>query len=114
MPHTDPDVTRAALSRDALLVLDDAQGTAVAVDAGVIWLTLHHDTRDVFVRAGERFCIDRPGRTVIMAHEPATLRLLRPGRWRALRTLAGLRARAIDRALQRATEALARRTVPYY
>jgi hypothetical protein len=110
MPHTDPDITRAALSRNALLVLEDAQGVAVAVDAGVIWLTLHNDTRDIFVNAGERFRIDRPGRTVIMAHEPASLRLIRPVRFRILRAIGA----AIARTLRRTLQAPARRTVPYY
>ncbi len=110
MPHTDPEITRAALSRDALLVLDDAQGVAVAVDAGMIWLTLQHDTRDIFVGAGERFRIDRPGRTVIMAHEPASLRLMRPAGFRALRAAAA----AIARALRRVPARSRRAAVPYY
>src|SRR5512140_2583470 len=113
MPHTDPEITRTRLSRNALLVLDDAQGMTVAVDAGVIWLTLDSDPRDVFLRAGERFCIDRSGRTVIMAHEAASLRVLPRPSSAGARMLRAIFT-TLARSWRRIVEAPARRTVPYY
>ena len=98
------------LARDELVVLDDAQGVTLTLDYGVVWLTLQHDSRDVVLGAGERFRIDRPGRTVMMAHVPASVRIEIPKRYVTLRrfgnaVLRGVRRRLLD---------MQPRRVPYF
>jgi len=69
---------RAALKRRETLVLENAEGTIVAVDRGCLWLTLEHDLRDIVLTKGMRFQIDRRGRTIIAAEDDSTIRLLAP------------------------------------
>ena len=99
-----------ALARDALLVLDDARDLTLAVESGTVWLTLEKDPRDVVLFAGQRFRIDRPGRTVVMAHTPATLQLARAPRHAALRRIAA----AFRDAFVRAFLAPRPRMLPYF
>jgi len=58
------------------LVLDDAEGTIIAVDKGCLWVTLERDCRDLILVPGMRFEIDRRGRTVVAAEEDSRFRLL--------------------------------------
>ena len=67
--------TTVRLARDGLLGIDDGRGLRLKVAAGTVWLTQQDDRRDVVLRAGECFVIDRPGRTVVQALDPAALRL---------------------------------------
>jgi hypothetical protein len=69
---------RAALKRRETLVLDNAEGTIVAVDRGCLWVTLERDLRDVVLTRGMRFQIDRAGRTILAAEDDSTIRLLAP------------------------------------
>lgn len=39
--------------------------------AGTIWITQEGDPRDIFLAAGERFTLDRPGLALISAEEGA-------------------------------------------
>ena len=68
----------AFLKARETLVLDDAQGTLIAVDRGCVWVTLEHDLRDIILARGMRFQIDRRGRTIVAAEADARLRLLSP------------------------------------
>ena len=67
--------TTVRLARDGLLGIDDGRGLRRRVASGAVWLTQRDDSRDVVLREGESFVIDRPGRTVVQALDPAELRL---------------------------------------
>jgi hypothetical protein len=67
--------TTVRLARNGLLGIDDGRGLRVRVAAGAVWLTQHGDARDVVLREGESFVIDRSGRTVVQALDAAELRL---------------------------------------
>jgi DUF2917 family protein len=103
---------RQLLSRRQILVLADAPGTVVVVDRGCVWITLERDPRDIVLVQGMRFEIDRPGRTIVAAEAPSTLRLLVP-ETRRERIVASLR-RAVARWRNGAAARLARRAVPYF
>ena len=100
------------LNRRKTLVLDNAQGTIIAVDRGCLWVTLERDLRDVVLAKGMRFQIDRSGRTIIAAEADSTLRLLAPETSRD-RVVAAI-GRAVAQALNGWAGRLAQRAVPYF
>ena len=53
--------TTVRLARDGLLGIDDGRGLRLRVASGAVWLTQQDDGRDVVLREGESFVIDRPG-----------------------------------------------------
>lgn len=63
------------IAANELVVLPNAPGVRVDCLAGSVWLTLHHDRRDVVLNPGDRFVIDRNGDTLVQALAPARLRL---------------------------------------
>jgi len=67
--------TTVRLAREGMLSIDDGRGLHLRVAAGAVWLTQQDDRRDVVLREGESFVIDRPGRTVVQALDPAELAL---------------------------------------
>jgi DUF2917 family protein len=103
---------RSILNRREPLVLADAQGTIVAVDRGSVWITQERDPRDIVLLRGMRFEIDRPGRTIVAAETPSTLRLLVPQRFRD-RVVATLR-RTLARVFGRWNERSPRYSVPHF
>ncbi len=66
---------RIALERRGSIHLLDAAGVRIACRSGVVWITQHHDTRDIVLHAGETLEIDRCGVTIVQATEPARLTL---------------------------------------
>jgi hypothetical protein len=60
------------------LVLENAEGTVVAVESGWLWLTMENDSRDIMLAPGTRFEIDRTGRTILSAEEDTRFRLFAP------------------------------------
>jgi hypothetical protein len=62
--------------RGGFLRIDDASGTEIHVHEGLVWLTQHHDRKDRFLEAGDRFRLDRDGRTIAQAFSEATITLL--------------------------------------
>jgi hypothetical protein len=103
---------RAVLNRRETLVLENAEGTIIAVDRGCLWVTLERDLRDIILTKGMRFQVDRSGRTIIAAETDSTLRLLAP---------ISLRDRVADAIGRRVAQMLngwagrfARRAVPYF
>src|SRR5512139_871359 len=76
MPRT-PRWTRTTvrLAREGLLGIDDGRGLHLQVAAGTVWLTQQDDGRDVVLREGESFVIDRPGRTLVQALDASELDL---------------------------------------
>ena len=103
---------RLALNRRKTLVLDNAQGTIIAVDRGCLWVTLERDLRDIVLAKGMRFQIDRSGRTIIAAEADSTVRLLAPETARD-RVVAAI-GRAVAQALNSWAGRLAQRAVPYF
>jgi hypothetical protein len=75
--NCNPRWTRATvhLAREGLLAIDDGRGLRLRVAAGSVWLTQHDDVRDVVLREGESFVIERRGRTLVQALGPSELRL---------------------------------------
>jgi hypothetical protein len=69
------DASTLSLDRDGLITVRDGKGSRVRVISGSLWITEHHSSRDTIVEAGESFTIRRPGLTLIMALQPATLQL---------------------------------------
>jgi hypothetical protein len=57
------------------LILNNAEGTKISVDAGCLWVTMERDPRDIVLLPGMSFEIDRSGRTVIAAEEDSRFRL---------------------------------------
>ena len=55
------------------LPLEDARGRVVTCVAGVAWLTMEGDTRDVVLAPGESFTIDRDGLTLLAAQQPSVV-----------------------------------------
>jgi hypothetical protein len=55
-----------------------ARGQRIESLGGSLWVTIDNDLRDIFVRPGEGFSVDRPGATLISALDDARFVLLRP------------------------------------
>jgi len=103
---------RAYLSRHSTLVLDDAEGTVIAVERGCLWITLEHDVRDVVLAPGMRFQVDRKGRTIVAAEDDTQLRIIRaPSR---AERLSGWLRRAITRGIRNAASRAAAQPARYY
>ncbi|MCC6194616.1 MAG: DUF2917 domain-containing protein [Burkholderiales bacterium] len=86
------------------LQLQDVEGATLRVNRGCVWITQEDDTRDVVLRAGDTWTVERDGLTIIEAQGDTTLfatgggmeRLMmrrRPPRWAAWWRL--VRARAL-------------------
>lgn len=58
--------------------LEDARGRVVTCVAGVAWLTMEGDGRDIMLKPGETFTIDRDGLTLIAASQPGAVTVDRP------------------------------------
>src|SRR5215472_7782656 len=103
---------RAYLPRHSTLVLDDAEGTVIAVERGCLWITLEHDVRDVVLVPGMRFQVDRRGRTIVAAEDDTQLRIIRaPSR---AERLSGWLRRAVTRTISSAARRAAAQPARYY
>jgi len=60
-----------ALAPGQVLSLDDAAGTAICARAGSVWVTYEGNVHDFIVGPGECLVLERDGRTVLQALEPA-------------------------------------------
>jgi hypothetical protein len=65
--------TRVGLTDREAVSLTDVRGATLRVTRGIVWLTQEHDPRDVVLRAGDNWVVERKGRTVIEAQGAATL-----------------------------------------
>jgi hypothetical protein len=81
------------LPRHVSISLHDRAGDRIECVAGVLWITQDRDPRDIVLRAGESFRLDRNGRTVVFALADARFALHRaaPGKALAPRLLTALR-----------------------
>ena len=64
--------------RGDLARIEDGKGVLVYVWHGQLWITQERDRRDYFIKAGERFKLDRAGVTVIYAMRRSALTLTAP------------------------------------
>ena len=115
MPYDKPTPQRgrsAYLPRRESLILNNAEGTTIAVDAGCLWVTMERDPRDIVLLPGMSFEIDRTGRTVIAAEDDSRFRLLSEVT-PASRAVAWLARHAL-RLSARWTSRQGRRIAPYY
>ena len=55
------------LARGYLIRIEDARDMQVRVEKGLVWITQESDTRDVMLRSGECFRLDRDGIALIEA-----------------------------------------------
>jgi len=71
--------TAIGLIPHGLLDIQDGEGLAVRCLHGVVWITQSDDTRDIVVKAGQFFVLDRPGLALVAApNGPATIVVARP------------------------------------
>ena len=54
------------------MTLDDSLDTTISCVDGDLWVTQDGDPRDVILRAGQKFLIDRASRVVVFATSDAT------------------------------------------
>lgn len=73
-----PEARGLRLARGTTLGFLDAEGLELAVVRGMAWVTQENDTRDIVVRPGERFRLDRAGRAFATALLDAEVDLVSP------------------------------------
>jgi hypothetical protein len=106
--RNEPEATMATLTHridlqlggDEVLPLADIRGRRLCCIDGTVWITLDRDLRDIFLRPGESFVVDRDGVTLLHALAPARVRLDAGGTVAALAVTRGWR-RALARAARR-------------
>jgi hypothetical protein len=69
---------RTALPRGSLLRVMDGAGLTVRAGSGRLWITQEKDTRDILLRAGDAFELDRDGLALVYAVDPAEVVLSAP------------------------------------
>jgi hypothetical protein len=69
------DASTLSLSRDGVIAIRDAQGARVRCVSGALWITEDACTADTILLPGDSITLHRPGLTLIMALEGASLRL---------------------------------------
>ena len=62
----------------SILSIADGREMVVHVQRGNVWITQERDPRDAMLKAGERFCITRRGRTLIQALGGSLIALTSP------------------------------------
>jgi len=60
-------IRRLYLAARELLDIHDGQGLAVTCLEGVLWVTQSNDPRDVVIKTGQSFVLDRPGLALVCA-----------------------------------------------
>ena len=65
------------LKRRQLVKVRDGIGHTVVCASGSVWVTQDGDARDVILRAGESFTLDRKGPALVQAFEPGAITVLR-------------------------------------
>ncbi len=67
------------LRPNQLLKVRGGIGHVVVCHGGSLWVTQHRDGRDVVLRAGESFALDRRGLVLVQALEQSALSIAPPG-----------------------------------
>lgn len=63
--------TEMQMAGREILALDRIEGTRLHCLEGSVWITLDHDLRDIFLKPGDSFVVDRGGVTLVHALVPA-------------------------------------------
>jgi hypothetical protein len=66
------------LANGSTLTLDDARGSTLRVTRGELWLTQHHDPRDIVLARGDAWTIERQGATLATALADSRVALAGP------------------------------------
>ncbi len=53
------------LTRGQIARIENGKGMSLRVEAGSVWITEERSADDVCLKAGETYCIDKPGKTLI-------------------------------------------------
>lgn len=61
------------LKRNQVVTVRGGIGHSIVCDSGIVWVTQEGDPRDIILRAGESFAIDRSGPTLVQAFEPGAI-----------------------------------------
>jgi len=62
------------LNAGELLDIDDGEGFTVECLEGAVWITQSNDPRDIVLKAGQSFVLDKPGLALVCAASgPATV-----------------------------------------
>lgn len=64
-----------ALVPGQVITLDDASGTRIRARYGAVWITYEDSAADVILAPGDSVVVDRDGRTVVQALQPAWVAL---------------------------------------
>jgi len=64
---------RIDLRGGKFLRVQDAAGSTVTVHAGAVWITEQDNPRDVVLRPGQSFTLDRPGLALVEAFGDASI-----------------------------------------
>jgi hypothetical protein len=67
------DVFGVRLSAGQELQLHDVAGLTLACESGAVWITQEGDSRDIFLKGGEGFALDRGGLAIVRACRGATV-----------------------------------------
>ncbi|MGH8728753.1 MAG: DUF2917 domain-containing protein [Burkholderiales bacterium] len=65
--HIAAGAARINLSKGRLIRVQDGEGFRIRCYSGSLWITQERDGRDMILRAGNAFIIDRPGLTLVHA-----------------------------------------------
>src|SRR5262245_10753210 len=79
------DVFSVRLATGRELRLHDVAGWTVACASGAVWITQEADARDIFLKGGEGFALDRAGLTLVCACRDALVIIRAPTGRRAAR-----------------------------
>jgi len=71
-------------------------GHSIACERGTVWVTQDGDPRDVILRAGEAFTLDREGPALVQAFEPGAISIARTEAKSGAAGLAGLLKSALS------------------
>jgi hypothetical protein len=98
-----------------LVEVNDGHGTTLRVTKGALWITQEHDNRDIVLRAGDVWTVERQGLTLLQAQGATLLCAVGTGalfaRSRSYPVGIGDRLRHW---LESASEQLVKRSAPYY
>lgn len=78
MNTTDLYPAATQLCKGAIHRLVDGRGRRIEALSGNLWITIDHDIRDILLKAGEGFEIDRSGQTLVSALDDARFVVLDP------------------------------------
>lgn len=61
------ELTSIGLTPKKVARIENGRGTRLRVETGAVWITEHCSNHDVFLKAGESYCIEHDGMTLISA-----------------------------------------------